>query len=413
MNFPLASRMALRYLRGKGKASANAVPILSRISIAAIAVGCGALLVLFSVFNGFNAVIDQFYTAFYSDLRIRPAAGKTFEITPEQQSGLAGIKGLKAWSPILEDRVLAAGEGTGTVITVRGVEGAYFEVAQLSNYIQLGTDTVSASTAQPTALIGVGIAGRLGLSPENAFSYLNLHYPNPDASAASVLSAPTDAFRSLRLRPDGIFAVESEFDDHYVIAPLPLVQELLGAGNRISSIEMKVADGDLKRVTAQLKTIFGSALKYETRQQQNATFYGIMAAEKWAVYLILLLVLLIASFNLVGALSMLILEKQKDIAILRAMGARTATIRAIFLGESLLWSTLGGAIGIALGALICAGQQRFEWIKLEGAFLISAYPVELQWGDAGVVLLTAVGLGLLAGILPALRATREELGILR
>ena len=409
----LALRIALRYLLGKGKATANAVPILSRISIAAIAVGCGALLVLFSVFNGFNTVIDQFYTAFYSDLRIRPAAGKTFELTAVQQTQLAGTAGIKAWSPVLEDRVLAAGEGAGTVVTVRGVAPDYFKVAQLRNYIQMGIDTVSGGPGQPTALVGIGVAGRLGISPENAFSYLNLHYPNPNASASSVLTAPTDAFRSLRLRPDGIFAVESEFDDHYVVAPLALVQQLLGAGKRVSSIEMSVDAKDLASVTEKLKTVFGSSLKYENRQQQNATFYGIMAAEKWAVYLILLLVLLIASFNLVGALSMLILEKQKDIAILRAMGAERGTIRAIFLGESLLWSTLGGIIGIALGALLCLGQQRFEWIKLEGAFLISAYPVALQWRDAGLVLLTAVGLGLAAGILPAWRATKEELGILR
>ncbi len=409
----LALRMALRYLRGKGKATANAVPILSRISIAAIAVGCGALLVLFSVFNGFNAVIDQFYTAFYSDLRIRPAVGKTFELTPEQRAKLAGIKGIQAWSPVLEDRVLAAGEGAGTVVSVRGVAPEYFKVARLSDYIQMGIDTVSVGDGQGTALLGIGVAGRLGISPENAFSYLNLHYPNPEASASSVMTAPTDAFQSLRLRPDGIFAVESEFDDHYVIAPLSQVQELLGAGNKISSIEMSLDPKALKSVTAELKTIFGPTLKYENRQQQNATFYGIMAAEKWAVYFILLLVLLIASFNLVGALSMLILEKQKDIAILRAMGATRGTIRSIFLGESLLWSTIGGIIGIVLGALLCAGQQRFEWIKLEGAFLINAYPVALQWGDVGVVFLTAVGLGLVAGILPAWRATKEELGILR
>ena len=405
--------MALRYLRGKGKATANAVPILSRISIAAIAVGCGALLVLFSVFNGFNAVIDQFYTAFYSDLRIRPATGKTFTLTPAQQVQLGSIKGLQAWAPVLEDRVLAAGEGAGTVVSVRGVGPNYFKVANLSTYIQMGIDTVSVANGQGTALLGLGVAGRLGISPESAFSYLNLHYPNPDATASSVMTDPTGAFQSLRLRPDGIFAVESEFDDHYVIAPLSLVQDLLGAGTKVSSVEMRVDPKALRSVTESLKAIFGTALKYENRQQQNATFYGIMAAEKWAVYFILLLVLLIASFNLVGALSMLILEKQKDIAILRAMGATRRTIRTIFLGESLLWSTLGGLIGIVLGALLCAGQQHFEWIKLEGAFLINAYPVALQWGDVGVVLLTAVGLGLVAGILPAWRATREELGILR
>lgn len=410
MNISFALRMAGRYLRGKG--SANAVPILSRISMVAIAVGCGALLILFSVFNGFNEVIDQFYTAFYTDLRIRPAAGKTFYFSPQQWQLLKKEKAILEAAPVLEDRMLAAGEGEASVVTVRGVDARYFRVANLKNYIRYGADTVSNAHGVPTALVGLGIAARLGLSTDNVFSQLHLYAPRADASVGG-LSNPAEAFQSETLQPGGIFSVESEIDEHYLLAPLPVVQSLLGAGNALSQIDMRLQPGTAQQTAQKLKAALGKSFIIESRQQQNATFYSIMAAEKWTMYLILLLVLLIASFNLIGALSMLVLEKQKDVAILQAMGAGKSTIRGIFLLESMLWSLVGGISGMALGALICLGQQHFGWIKLEGGFLIEAYPVALHGRDVGVVFLTALGLGVAAGIVPSWRAARQHYGILR
>jgi lipoprotein-releasing system permease protein len=408
-NLRLSLRIAGRYLRGKR--SANAVPVLSRISMTAIAVGCGALLVLFSVFNGFNAVIDKFYTAFYSDLRIRPAQGKTFIPTEAQLRQLSRVPGVQLVAPILEDQVLASGDGTGTVVMLRGVDGRYFSVASLKQYIRYGSDSVSTEGFRPTALLGLGVAARLGISVENAFSRLHLHYP--DASASPGNLDPGSAFRSLDLKPDGIFAVESEFDEHYILAPLPMVQDLLGAGGAISSFELKLDPRRASAAAKSIQSLFGSGFRVENRYAQNKTFYSVMAAEKWAVYLILLLVLLIASFNLVGALSMLVLEKRKDIAILQAMGADRSTVRSIFIMESMLWSLVGGAAGILFGALLCLGQQHFGWVRLEGSFLIEAYPVKLQPADVLVVLATALGLGALAGWLPSWRAARMEPGVLR
>lgn len=410
MNGSFALRMAGRYLRGKG--SANAVPILSRISMVAIAVGCGALLVLFSVFNGFNAVIDQFYTAFYTDLRIRPAAGKTFDFSPQQWQILEKNGNILSAAPVLEDRMLAAGEGDASVVTVRGVDARYFRVTNLKEYIRYGADTVSNAHGIPTALVGMGVAVRLGLSTDNVFSQLHLYAPRADAPVSG-LSNPADAFQTETLQPGGIFSVESEIDEHYLLAPLPVVQSLLGAGNALSQIDMKLRPGTTAQTAQALRAALGKDFILEDRRQQNATFYSIMAAEKWTMYLILLLVLLIASFNLVGALSMLVLEKQKDVAILQAMGADKSTIRGVFLLESILWSLVGGVSGIVLGALLCLGQQRFGWIKLEGGFLIEAYPVALHGRDVVVVFLTALGLGLAAGWLPSWRAARQQYGILR
>jgi lipoprotein-releasing system permease protein len=380
--------------------------------MAAIAVGCSALLILFSVFNGFNAVIDQFYTAFYTDLRIRPATGKTFHIAPEQWQLLRSQPGVLVAAPVLEDRMLASGTGDAVVATVRGVDARYFDVAQMQPYIRYGQQRVSEDRLGATALVGIGIASRLGLSTENVFSQLHLYAPNPEAPVSGLID-PTTAFRSEILQPNGIFAIESDFDEHYILAPLSTVQRLLGAGDGLSQIDLKLAPGTESRVVQSLRKALGPSFRIETRQQQNATFYSIMAAEKWTMYLILLLVLLIASFNLVGALSMLVLEKQKDIAILQAMGADRASIRSVFLLESLLWSGLGGLIGIGLAIGLCLGQQSFGWIQLQGGFLIDAYPVSLQAGDIVVVFGTALGLGLVAGWWPSWRATRQRYGILR
>lgn len=409
-NLSLSLRIAGRYLRGKG--SANAVPILSRISMVAIAVGCGALLILFSVFNGFNAVIDQFYTAFYTDLRIRPTTGKTFEFTPQQWQLLRTNSDILEAAPVLEDRMLAAGEGDASVVTVRGVDSRYFRVANLKEFTRYGADTVSAIHGVPTALVGMGVAVRLGLSTDNVFSQLHLYAPRADAPVGG-LTNPADAFQSETLQPGGIFSVESEIDEQYVLAPLPTVQALLGAGDALSQIDMRLKPGTEAKTSAALRAALGKDFIVEDRHAQNATFYSIMAAEKWTMYLILLFVLLIASFNLVGALSMLVLEKEKDTAILQAMGAGVGTVRSIFLLESVLWSLIGGLAGILMGALVCLGQQHFGWIRLEGGFLIEAYPVALQLRDVGVVFFTALGLGIAAGLLPALRAGRRQYGILR
>lgn len=410
MNLSLSLRIAGRYLRGKG--SVNAVPILSRISMVAIAVGCGALLILFSVFNGFNAVINQFYTAFYTDLRIRPAAGKTFEFSPQQWQMVRANSNVLEAAPVLEDRMLAAGEGDASVVTVRGVDKRYFRVANLKEFTRYGADTVTNIHGVPTALVGMGVAVRLGLSVENVFSQLHLYAPRADAPVGG-LTNPADAFQSETLQPGGIFSVESEIDEQYVLAPLATVQELLSAGDAVSQIDMRLKPGTGIQTAQALRTALGKDFIVEDRRQQNATFYSIMAAEKWTMYLILLLVLLIASFNLVGALSMLVLEKEKDTAILQAMGAGMGTVRGIFLLESILWSLMGGLVGIVFGALLCLGQQHFGWIKLEGGFLIEAYPVALQMRDVGVVFLTAVGLGIAAGLLPSLRAGRQHYGVLR
>jgi lipoprotein-releasing system permease protein len=384
----------------RGRGTANAVPTLSRISMAAIGVGAGALIVLFSVFNGFDHLLRDLYRAFYSDVRITPATGKFFTPTDAQLKTLRKTAGVQTIAPVLEEQVLASSEGEdATVVTLRGVDEKYFAVSTLKDHVLKPGTAELLTTPQPTALVGLEVATRLGISSENVFSRLALHYPNPDGSALD----PASSARSLILTPTGIFAVDAESDARYVLAALPLVQELVGESG-ISSLEIKTVPGEEDHVRDQLKTALGKDYVVETRYEQNRSLNLIMQSEKWTVYAILVMVLLIASFNLVGALSMLVLQKKRDVSILRAMGADTATIRAVFLMEGVLWALVGGVVGVVLGALLSLGQQHFGWIKLQGQFIIPSYPVAFEASDFVVVLLTVAALGALAAAYPAWKA---------
>jgi lipoprotein-releasing system permease protein len=255
-----------------------------------------------------------------------------------------------------------------------------------------------------TAIAGARILNDLGADVTNIFSNIELFYLNP--AVTNPEANPTAAYQSLTLHPAGEFTVGDEFDDKYILAPLPLVQDLFRQPGLYSSIEIKTQPGAAASTIKQLQDLFGTTFKVESRYQQNGTMYMIMNAEKWAVYAILVLVLLISSFNMVGALSMLVLEKKKDIAILRAMGALPPAIRKIFLVEGLLWALVGGIAGIALGCIVCVIQQRFAIVKLAGSnFVVDAYPVEIQLRDIALVFLTIVTVGLLAAWYPSVRAT--------
>jgi lipoprotein-releasing system permease protein len=218
---------------------------------------------------------------------------------------------------------------------------------------------------------------------------------------------PGDAYSTLELRPDGVFKVQEEFDQRYVLAPLSSVQELFRKEGGISSLELRLAPGsDERAVQKQVHAALGNDFRVETRYEQNRTLNGVMRTEKWATYAILLFVLLIASVNMVGAMSLLVLEKRRDMAILTAMGAEQKTIRAVFLIEGILWAAVGGGLGLVLGSLLCLGQQRWGWVKLNGDFIIDAYPVSMQAGDFIVIAVTVLAVGLLAATYPALRSVK-------
>ena len=406
MKLSLVSRIAFRYLRGKG--SANAVPILSRISMIAIGVSSCAMIILFSVMNGFGDMINDLYKAFYPEIKIVAAEGKFFTPSVEHFEQLKKIKGIAHTALVLEDKVLVNTELGETIpVNIKGVSADYFLVNDIKPHIVKGNSTLLTQPL-PTAIIGQHIASMLGIDVDNVFARMMLYYPNTDAQAGNF--APTDAFQSLTLKPDGVFSVQDEFDSKYILAPLPEVQVLMKQKNAISSLEIKlVDDASVADVQEKIKEQFGKKYRVENRYEQNKTVYMVMQSEKWAGFVILLFVLLIASFNMVSALSLLVLEKQKDMGILRSMGMQPAQLSIVVLLEGVLWALVGGGIGLTIGLLLCWAQVQFQLIKIPGSFIIDAYPVSVQFTDVLVVLATIIFVGFLAAIYPARRAATQKL----
>jgi lipoprotein-releasing system permease protein len=404
MNRLLVSQFAIRYLRGKK--SANAVPILSRISMVAIAVASCAMIILFSVFNGFEHIVKDLYKAFYPELKITAKQGKFFAVTPAQVAAIQQVKGVQQLAYVIEDQVLVNSRSNQMIATVKGIDRHYLQVNPIQQYIAEGRDTVG-TQPEPTAIIGSQVQAHLEVDVNNAFERISLTYPN--ANAGNITLHPESAFQSVDVKPDGVFHIQDDFDGKYILAPLTITQSLLQQPGKYSSIELLTEPGtDPEQVKHTLQQQLGNQYVVATRYEQNQALYLVMRTEKWAVYIILLLVLLIASFNMVGALALLVLEKQQDIAILKAMGATPTDIRNIFMSEGILWSLIGGMSGIILGTLICVGQQQFHWVKMEGAFIIDAYPVRMQIWDYVWVIVTVLLVGVLASWYPAHRATRTE-----
>lgn len=406
MRNALAATIALRYLRGKR--GNNAVPILSRISMVAIAVGSAALVVALSVFNGLEVVVSDMYKAFYPEVRITAAKGKFFPAADLPLAAIQRMEEVAVVSPVLEDNALAGDmdnlsgtENRQKVVVVKGIDNSYFAVNNVRDYINRGDDSVVTGN-NPTALLGFRIANELGADIRNSFSTIMLYYPNPEVLNPE--SDPVNAYQSLQLKPTATFLAGDEFDDKYILAPLDKVQELLHARNMLSSVEIKTVNGNQDKLKSKLASLLGAKYKVETRYEQNATLYMMMKAEKWVMFVILIFVLIIASFNMTGALSMLIVEKKKDIAILKAMGAEAADLRRIFLAEGMLWALTGGLSGIALGLAIYFAQLHYGIIKMGGAFMVDAYPVALQITDVLMVLAAITAVGLIVSWYPARKA---------
>lgn len=406
MNNSLIATLALRYLRGKG--TANAVPVLSRISMVAIAVSSCAMIILFSVFNGFTDLVDNLYKAFYPEIKITVARGKFFSPGPGIRDAIAQSSGIALSTFVLEDNVLVNTEEGETIpVTLKGIDKNYFSVNEVRPYINKGNDTLL-DVPVPTAILGQHIASMLGIDVDNVFARMMVYYPNGKAELGNL--NPADAFQSLVLKPDGTFFVQEEFDSKYILAPFAQVQELMRQEGKVSSVEIKLKPGfSSEKVKTVLQERLGKEFVVATRYEQNKAVYMVMRSEKWAGYAILLFVLLIASFNMVSALSLLVLEKQKDMGILRTMGFLPSALSRVVLLEGVLWSIVGGCSGLIAGLGLCWAQVQFKLIKIPGAFIIDAYPVAVLWTDVIVVILTVSAVGLLAAIYPARRVARQKL----
>ncbi len=396
---------AWRYF--KSKKSTNAINVIAWISVLAIAVGTAALIVVLSVFNGFEGLVKNLYGDFYSDIRIAPAKGKFFRVTPQTLQQIQATAGVAQLSRVVEEKaMLMNGEDNQTIVFLKGVDEHYEQVNRLHNHISRGKYETG-TTDTPSVVMGVGVENAARVDPESPLSSsLTIYLPNRQGTSLSI----EENMLSANVHVAGSFMVQQEFDNKYAFTNLGFMQYMLYLKpDEYSSIELSVTDGrKIKEIKQVLQRELGDAFVVKTRLEQNQSLFTVMQVEKWVIYGILSLILLVASFNMVGALTMLVLEKQKDIAVLKAMGANDQTIQGIFLNEGFVLAGVGGALGMLLAFIICFLQWKFKLVKLEGGtFIIDYYPVKMMPADFVLVSITIVFIAVLAAIIPAKRAVTQ------
>lgn len=375
----------------------------------AILLSATAMIVLFSVFNGLESVTKELYTAFYPDLKITASKGKFLNYNKAEIEKIDQLAEVAQLGLSIEDMALISNAGYQKVVVVKGVSNEWFGINGLDKYMLEGNsyfEQINDGGIVP-AIMGLQIANTLGSDVNNVFDDINIFYPKPGAKPGVMYE---NAFNQAPIITTGIYQVQDLLDEKYVILPIGAAIKLFGRKDQISSIELKLDDG-VKPAQAKkaLYEILGDKVIIQDRYEQNQTLYMILKSEKWAVYAILLMVMLIASFNLIGALSMLVLEKKKDITILKSIGAENRLIRNIFLYAGFILSVLGGLAGIILGYLLCIGQMTFGWIKLGEGFVVESYPVALKIEDFVLVFITIAIVGLIASWYPSYKAAKNPL----
>lgn len=383
------------------------INIISWVSVVGIAVGTIGLIIVLSVFNGFGNLVISLYDSFDPDIKITLVEGKTFDPSSTKIEEIKKINGVKAITNVLEENALLKYRDRQMIATVKGVDQSFSETSGLKNNIAEG-EMLLEKGKQDFAIVGSGIAYTLGISLEDMFNRLNIFVPK---RGREVMLTPEDAFTNLMIRPSGIFVIQQDFDTKYVVAPLRFARELIGEEKKVTSMEIALdKNADVKKIKHQIAETVGKEFMVSDRVQQHDFLNKILSSEKWVVYLILSLILLISAFSIIGSLTMLIIDKKKDIGILISMGAELNAIRKIFFIEGLMISMIGGTAGLFFGWLICFFQQQFKMIKLENSesFIIDAYPVSMQVTDFINVFLIVFTIGALLSWFSSYRLINKD-----
>jgi ABC-type lipoprotein release transport system permease subunit len=363
-------------------------------------VGAAALIVVLSVFNGMNALVASFFNSFDADLKIEVAEGKYFFYDEIDLAEVAAIKGVSMAVPVLEEDVLLRYNDNQILATIKGVGENFEQLTNLDWHIIDGDYFLFAS-GMPFAVVGLGIATSMGINPRAQHTPIEFFVPRR-GQIANMMSP--DAFSVDYALPAGIFSTMAmEYDDKFVITSLEFAQALIGAEEEFSAIEIAITpDANLARIQRQVQALVGPEFVVKNRMQQQELYYKTIQSERLSIILILSFILLIATFNMIGSLLMVIYDKRKDISILRSMGASTPTIRQIFWLEGLMIAFVGGFFGLFLGGGIAWLQQRFGFLKLGGGdgFIVNAYPVQIQMSDFFLVFAIVLTIGLISSLAP-------------
>lgn len=385
---------ARRYLFSKK--SHSVINIVSGVSAFSVAIPVMAMVILLSVFNGFEGLIKSMYRSFDPDIRITPVRGKVFPIDSLPRERFLAIDGVRDAAYALEDNAVFEYRDRQAFGTMCGVDSLYRQVVPLDSLRTEGVFQLQFGDF-PEAYVGQGMAYALGIRV-NLNSPISVYVPRRGRVSPLL---PYSFYKKQNIFPSGVFALEAEVDGKYVIVPLHFAQELLDYPGQASSVAIRLeANASPQRVQQQIGQWLGDNYKIQSRYQQKESFYRIMMYEKWGIYFIILLVLVIASFSLIGSLVMLIIEKRKDSQTLVTMGADTKLLRKIFVAEGMLIYLIGAGGGLLLGVALALAQQHFGFLKLSGeTFLIDAYPVEVHPSDLAWVIVTFVTVSYLISVL--------------
>jgi lipoprotein-releasing system permease protein len=401
----LSLYIAKRYLFAKK--SRNAINVISSISVAGVTVGTMALIIVLSVFNGLETLVRSIFNTFDPDLKITPATGKTFIPDSAKLSLLSNVNGIACYSLCLEENALLKYGDKQYVAAIKGVDENYARVTSIDSSMWDGEFILRSAQGRPYAIPGIGIANYLGMRV-NFITPLNIYVPKRTGSADL---NPEDAFERNYIFPSGIYQVEQEFDSKYVFIPIDFARELLEYGSEVTSLEIKFENGARESAVQKAVTrIFDTNFIVQNKYEQQEIFYKVMRSERLAIYFILTLILIIASFSIIGSLTMLIIEKERDIEILRSLGADNTLIRKIFIFEGWLISIIGALAGIVLGFTICWIQQKYGIVRLHSESLImDAYPVVIKIKDFIIVPVTVLLIGYWAAWYPVRYLTKKYL----
>ncbi|MBQ6286922.1 MAG: ABC transporter permease [Bacteroidales bacterium] len=381
--------IARRYLFAKK--SHNVINIISAISAIGMAIGTAALIIILSVYNGFDELVKSTLSNVEPDILIAPAKGKVFIPDGDAFQAIAEHPGVKDCYEVLEENVFLDYDEHQGVAKAKGVDESYEKDSPLIGHMTAGEFSLHKGQV-PQMVAGAGLAYKMGMNP--AFlSSATIYFPARDRNFS--LANPAASIESVNMRPAGIFTVNQQIDEELMIVPLDQMRQLLGYEDEVSGIEIRVNDGmsqkDLHKTIRDMKKILGPEFKVLDRFQQNTSLYKMMRYEKAAIFLILIFIIIIIAFNIFGSLTMLIIEKKDDIETFRSIGATDKMLRRTFTLEGWLISILGLVAGLVVGTALVFLQYRFGFIKMPGNFLVSAYPVILQWQD---ILMTVVGVAL-------------------
>lgn len=396
MNLPLF--IARRYLLARK--SHNAINIISLISVCGVATATLATVCVLSVLNGFENLVADMFSAFDPQLKIIPVHGKTFDPEAAHLSEILALTDAASVAESLEDNVLLGYRGRQAPAVLKGVSNNYLDATGITSILLDGEARLMDGDSY-RALLGVSLANRIGVNA--AFVY-PMEVFAPERTGRINPANPATAYRKEYVFIGGVFQVkQARYDENFLIAPMAAARALFGNEKEVSALEIALKPGvHVEKVQKKIQSIVGSGFAVQDRYRQQEDSFRMIEIEKWVSFLILCFILLVAAFNIISSLSMLIIDKQADVETLRKLGADNRLITRIFLFEGWLISAAGALAGIVLGALLCIGQQHFGWLKLgtEGSFAVDAYPVALSATDLLFILAVALSIGFLSAFYP-------------